>query len=344
MCAGEEPLKKDLPLTTDAKDPNGSLISGLKARREIPRAMAFRELALITSRFDERRKTLYQDLDRRGGSTWSQVSTLCLAQIQSVVKSIQAYQHPSGPAPAAAQQAPQAQSLPKLSRPLQQDNILSAAPRTNGTLDAIASGLGAVAKSYGQSPVGSVAPKAQKMLEYGTDKVLSKGQQQQLNTSGLMNRANEYFVQFIRSPVGSPFRQSFRRRINAIVFGQPFSRASNIINAAQSLCGLIVCSLKEDNLGQVQKDVPNIIRILVSTIQSVQNLVQTLPPHWTDVDFDQKRQVQEVDELLTTLRDGLEQILVSFGEYADALGLSRAELRIAKEVVNKRPEMEITKK
>jgi len=343
ISASEEPLKNGQPLTSDAKDPNGSLISGLKAKREIPKAMAFRELALITAKFEERRKTLFQDLDRRGGSTWSQVSSLCLTEIQAITKSIQTYEQPS--VPTAIQQAP-VQTLPKMSRPLQQENILSPAPKANGTLDLIANGLGAVAKSYGQSPVagnvaGNVVPKAQKMLEYGSDKVLTKEQKQQLDTSGLMKQADEYFVQLIRSPLGVPFRQTFRRKINAIVFGQPFSHAGNIINAIQSLCRLTCASLREDSMGQVQKDVSSIIRVLVSTIQTVQGLVDTLPPHWTDVDFDQKRRVKEVDELLDTLKDGLEQVLVSFGEYADALGLGRAEMRAAKAVLNKKPEMEI---
>lgn len=33
----QEPLKLDKPLTDDSKDPNGSLLIGLKARKEIPR-------------------------------------------------------------------------------------------------------------------------------------------------------------------------------------------------------------------------------------------------------------------------------------------------------------------
>lgn len=33
----QEPLKKGMPLTSDSKDPNGSLLAGLKAKKEIPR-------------------------------------------------------------------------------------------------------------------------------------------------------------------------------------------------------------------------------------------------------------------------------------------------------------------
>lgn len=34
---GQEPLKLDKPLTDDSKDPNGSLLVGLRAKKEIPR-------------------------------------------------------------------------------------------------------------------------------------------------------------------------------------------------------------------------------------------------------------------------------------------------------------------
>jgi nucleoporin NDC1 len=33
----KEPLKKDLPITNDSKDPNGSLLIGLKSKKEIPK-------------------------------------------------------------------------------------------------------------------------------------------------------------------------------------------------------------------------------------------------------------------------------------------------------------------
>lgn len=344
LYASEQPLKKGVPLTTDSKDANGSLIAGLKAKKELTRSMAFWELAVITDRFDERRKTFYQDFDRKGGSTWAQVSTLCMVEIQSVVESIRAYQKPAAPAASTLPPA-QPQTLPRMSQPLKEDNILNAAPRPNGAVEAIEAGIGAVAKSLGQSPSASPAStRARKMLEHGTDKVLSKEQQQQLSGPGLMQQANGYVLQFIQSPAGIVFRQSFARRVNAIVFGTPYSRVRTVQHAIHALCKLTVSSLREDNLGQVQKDVSTIIRVLVSTTQTLQNLLQTLPPHWTDVEFDGKRQVKEVDELLRTLRCGLEQVLFSFGEYADALGLSRSELRAAKEALNKRLEMEVSKK
>jgi nucleoporin NDC1 len=38
---GQEPLKNGKPITDDSKDPNGSLINGLKAKKEVPRVRLF---------------------------------------------------------------------------------------------------------------------------------------------------------------------------------------------------------------------------------------------------------------------------------------------------------------
>lgn len=339
--ASEEPLKKGQPLTTDSKDPNGSLIAGLKAKKELPRAMAFWELSLITERFEERRKTIYQDSDRPNGSTWFHISGQCLAEINNINDAIRRTLQP--PAPQAVQQEQQPQPKQRIVQPLREKNVFNAPPRPSSARDAITNGVGSVAKSIGSSPgQNPMSRNAQKMIDYGANKILTPEQQQNLNKTGLAQRINQYVMRFLRSPLGVLFRRPFRRRVNAIVFGTPYSQASNLHHAIRSLSKLVVSSLREDNIGEVQKDVRQIIQVFTTTIQNIQALVQALPPHWTDVDFN-KREVPEVDELVAELRNGLEQIVISFGEYADALGLSRTELRAAKEAVNRKPEMEVAK-
>ena len=43
----QEPLKMDRPLTADSRDPNGSLLTGLKAKKEVPRVLALFPLRCI---------------------------------------------------------------------------------------------------------------------------------------------------------------------------------------------------------------------------------------------------------------------------------------------------------
>lgn len=342
IYTAQEPLKKGQPLTTDSLDPNGSLIAGLKAKKEIPKSVAFWELNIITARFPERRATLYADMGRRGGSTWSQISNICLAEIQSVSQRIQDRQRPLDAA--SKQASPQKiQSLPKISQPLKNGDIFGASPPATTGLEIVQNSVGAMAKHYGSSPGQSpVGAKAQKMLEYGSSSLL--GEEKRLSRKNLSTQANGYVGQALRSPLGMAFRRTFRRQVNAVVFGVPYSNSSRIINAVQSICNLVVYSLKEDRLGLVQKDIATVVRTLVTTIKDVQKLLQTLPPHWTDIEFDNKRQSREVNELLVAMRTGLEQILLTFGEYADQLGLTRTEVRVAKQLAGSGPEMEEAKR
>ncbi|KAI5249997.1 hypothetical protein E4T42_05103 [Aureobasidium subglaciale] len=344
IYTAQEPVKKDKPLTADSKDPNGSLIAGLKAKKEIPKTMAFWELAMITQKFDARRKTLFGELDRKGGSTWSQVSGICLVEIQSVIQRIQDSQGAVAHTP---EQPPKPlQTLPKISsRPVKEDAIFRApAPPSTG-LQAFENSVGLVARSYGQShgATNPISPRAQKLLGYGADRILTKEQQEQLGRAGMVNNANGLISWFIGTPLGMPFRQPFARRVNAVVFGVPFSTGAILTNAVRAICGLAVSSLKEDNLGQVQKDISTIVRTLIITTQQIQLFVQNLPPHWTDRYFNGNRQVAEVEELLAVLRDGLHEIVVTFGEYAGNLGLSKSEMMIARDLAGRGPEMESVK-
>jgi nucleoporin NDC1 len=111
----------------------------------------------------------------------------------------------------------------------------------------------------------------------------------------------------------------------------------NIVHAIRSLTALVLASLKEDDYGQAAKDVPAIIRVYTATIGEIQRFLTVLEPSWTDVEFDAKksRQVREIVDVVQELMNGLEQMLLAFGEYAGSLGLTKREVREAKEAVGK---------
>ncbi|KAI9676750.1 MAG: hypothetical protein M1829_002845 [Trizodia sp. TS-e1964] len=64
-----EPLKKHKPLTYDSKDPNGSLLTGLRAKKQFTRVFAFWELASIAQNFPKRRISIFKELDRKAPPT-----------------------------------------------------------------------------------------------------------------------------------------------------------------------------------------------------------------------------------------------------------------------------------
>lgn len=358
ITVSQVPLKKGQPLTSEVKDaagvilsksrdPNGSLIRGLKAKKSIPRSFAFWELELITSRFDTRRKTIFTEVDRAGGSTWAQISSLCLAELQSVSFRIKTAQE--GISTAQTQQAAAAQQqasagvmpppqhpprgLPKIaSRHVQND--AEVVQRRAGPIDTIHA-IGNMAKAIGQSPEkeNPVVKYSSQAITSAWEKVGSELKQQ------LPTRDQSYLGRLLRSPVGEPFRQPFARRLRSVVLGVPHSAGVNVLHAAAALVRLVVSSLQEDAYGLVAKDVPAIIRVFTATVTDVRGAVEGMQRHWSDVAFRPEQRdlagneaLREIRNVEEGLRRGLEEVLLAFGEYAVGLGLSPEELREARRV------------
>lgn len=359
VYVAQPPLKKDNPLTSEIKDnagsyitksqdPNGSLLNGLKSKKEIPKTFAFWELSLISTQSDTRRKTIFSEVDRKTGSTWSQISTACLSEIEDIRSRIRASQEPAeGRAKLAAEELARKQQEHLIGHPKTEPmGLPSIANRgvQEGEVFAkqsssFAQNVGGFAKSIGQSPNAQnpLAPRARRALEWSTDKVLSKEQQAQFSKQGLGKETNGYALRFLQTPIGEPFRKTFARLANAVIFGVPRSNLVNIVHAVRSLSALVLASLKEDDYGQAAKDVPAIIRTYTAAIADMQKFLIILEPSWTDVEFNasKSRQVREVADVIQELRNGLEQMLLAFGEYASSLGLSKREVREAKEAVGK---------
>lgn len=269
----------------------------------------------------------------------------CVAVIQGINIRIADYQSPPSTAPQqSTQQQNQVQSLPRLSAPLRQDQITLNPLPPSTSRERIQSNIGTVAKSLGQapsspsskSPLSPLSPRAKQYLGTARNKLLTQGQQEAISPASLKSQFNDYLMQFLRSPVGLPFRQTFQRRLCAVVLGTPYSELNVIVDAIDSLTSLAVASLEEDNFGKVQKDIPGLIRTLVNTTTRLESFVTGFAVHWTDVNFHvmngEGRKVDDVERVLHSLRTGLRRMVAAFGGYAVELGLGPAEMRIASEV------------
>lgn len=275
---------------------------------------------------------------------------VCLRNISILQSRIYTFLNPPEPtnssSPANQQQTAKVESLPRISTPLRRDNIFSNAPAPATSLEKIESNVGNLAKSYGQSPAPGTlklpySPQAtsllsssgQKLLSSPAKKILTPGQQERLASSGLRGIFDEYMMNFLRSPFGQPFRQTFSRRISTILLGSPHSTTYGTLAAIKSLTTLAVASLNEDPYGRVSKDVPTIIQTYTSTVQSVEAFCKNLPPHWTDVDFEEaEREVDDVNAVIACLKNGLRTLVQEFGPYAGELGIGETEVRNAKKV------------
>ena len=283
---------------------------------------------------------IFSELDRAGGSTWTQIATVCLKVIGDINIRVSNVEKSTSPSTSPDHLGNGIATLPRLSGPLKDENILSNPALMRNTSAMLASSIGSFAKNAGQSPnaktpLSSLSPQAKKYFNAARNKMLTPEQQKLISSDNAKSSINTYLVQILHSPVGIPFRQTFGRRLCTKVLGTPYSELSVVLNAVDSLTGLAVSSLQEDKYGMVSKDVPQIINQYVITINTINSFSSALVPHWTDVTFDAKagqgRRSKEVDVLVERLRLGLAELLTIFSDHFVSLGLSRIELKRARQ-------------
>ncbi|KAK8108286.1 uncharacterized protein PG998_010299 [Apiospora kogelbergensis] len=307
----KEPLKNGQPLTAESKDPNGSLLNGLKAKKPRNQAFAMWELALIARDFDARRKGIFEDIDRKDGPMWSQLYVICLDTIKQIEKRIDEFGKPPGSACRRRKDAP--------------------APKT--FRDSVGTYVGKKMRSPGKKPA-DIGPLAKQTVTELRDSLLTKEQQQYANPNGIAAMWTNIFLWLLQYPIGWPFKQLFSRRLSAAVLGEPHGEVSIYVNAAFTLSQLAVASLSEDNYGNVHRDVPAIIRTLTTVIKKLEIFRDNLAIHWTDLEA--RRHSGPVEELLEAFKDALDKVVSAFEQYSTDLRLSRTDLRLAKEAAAKK--------
>ncbi|KAL8697412.1 MAG: hypothetical protein Q9224_002332, partial [Gallowayella concinna] len=253
IYVAQEPLKRGQPISQDSRDPNGSLINGLQSKKSLVKTFAFWELAQISRNFPARRVLIFKDIDRLGGPTWSQISTECLKAIQTVNSRISEYGQPSSQQQAMSQ--PQnVQSLPRIGPPLREEPVFMNPPPPSTRREMVENKVGTFAKSIGNNPVSNydspITPRTQQYLEAARNKLLTADQQQAISPAHVQSQFNVYLTRFLKSWLGQPFRQTFARRIQSIIFGHPFSELGLIVDAVDSLTNLAAASVKEDDYGK----------------------------------------------------------------------------------------------
>lgn len=358
---GKEPLKRGQPLTTEAKDPNGSLLSGLKAKKEVVKTFALWELSLISQRVPDRRKAIFNEIDREGGSTWSQVLACTTNVIKAINTRIEESKNPAPvtkPLPQAERSEPILQTLPRLSEPIKDDHIFTTAPKATSRQDKFGDAFSSAAKSIGQSEDWTPTARARvrDVFDRASSAMLSPEQKQKYlasaqkfklltggpSTTHKPEDMNPILAQILRSPIGQPFRQTYAQRLSAIVLGTPESSLSLIVDAVESLTRLLVASLAEDPYGKAQADVPLAVRLLTQTTLTLDAFAHQggLHAHWTDINFPPSsdpqaqavaRLVPDVEIVLATLRGGLKDLLTAFRPYLRDIGIAGKDLRLAKE-------------
>lgn len=296
---------------------------------------AFWELAVISQRFEDRRQTIYKEIER---PTFKEVLNACLTEITAVKERIEAVSAPPPPPPPTEQQLAQQRlqigyaNKPLIADPLKDDDIFAPVDAPAGRAAKNFRRAKDFAKSHGKSP--GPHPFAPLMREE-LPRLLE-------NTSKKLPPPTAFhaaFQAFLLSPFGSPFRQTFSRCAAAVALGAPNSCANNIVNAVTALTQLALRSIKEDVYGIVNRDVVVIIRTFAAVLASVDAFVKTgLDVHWTDVMFDERTgkrygKLGEVGEVAKALKTGLKEVLGVFEMYLRGMEMSEKEVREVKELL-----------
>jgi nucleoporin NDC1 len=326
----QAPLKRDIPITNESKDPNGSLLNGLKSKKETVHAISLWELALITERFPERRKTIYGELERKKAPTAKQVTDICLAEIRLLLERIGAALDPKyTPQVDAAPPAPTSVSLvPRISQDIKDGAITGPGQAPSTRMEKFGAFAADIAKMH-SSPQNAQNAYAREYLKKGQEKLAQGAKEAEVYSSNWWGR-------FLVSHFGSPFRKSLRRTAAIIITGAPYSRISPLCNAITTLTNLTIFSIKEDEFGRFQNFVPDIVRMFATAIKKIDEYVATLQ-------MGEDTKLEEVDLVRECLREGLERILRTFGEFLGGLGMSSADVREAKRCAANGPEMAVAR-
>ena len=351
----QKPVKRGKPLTSDAKDPNGSLLNGLKTSKDVPKSFAFWELNVISQQCPDRRKAIFNDIDREGGAAWSQILGASVELIEAVSRRIdetKQKQQRKKQSKVAQKSEPEIHSLPRLAEPPKNEGIFAAPPKAHSRREKFEDAVSKTAKSYGQSadwtPVARA--RARDVLDRASSAILSpEGKRKLINYSSnelkLLSGSetiHPLIARVLRSPVGEPFRQYYTQRLSSIVFGGPYSTLCPLVDSIESVTSLLIASTSEDVFGKVCADVSKVLRLYTGTITSVSSFANGgLDVHWSDVIFPPSsqpeaqaaaRRVEDIDLLLDVLRSSLGRLVTAFGRYARDFGISDKELHQAQKV------------
>ncbi|KAH9876061.1 hypothetical protein J1614_003940 [Plenodomus biglobosus] len=343
LYIAQEPLKNDKPITDDSKDPNGTLLNGLKSKKDAVKAIAFWELALITASFPARRSTIYSETNRKKGETFQQVTSICLSELKLLIERLHVGLDPKyTPAPSTATQPTAPVNLvPRISQPLRTDKTVTALPpKPTSKWDHVEAATSGIAKNYSSSGNAQQA--------YGRDalnKGMEKAKEGKQQAETLMSATHGWLVS---SPIGKIFHQSLPRTMSMVVLGAPYSRISMLCNAITALTNLATYSISQDALGRYQKCIPEIVRVFTQALGLLDSYVEGVQVDGSDKaslskNGEEQRKVESVEQVRDCLRKGLRGVLESFEGYLSGLGMSGLEIGEAKKAVGQREMIETGK-
>lgn len=313
----QEPTRMGLPLSASSKDPNGTLLTGLKAKRDVVKTFAFWELAIIAQKHKDRRQAIFEDIERPTGPIWPQMLQCGLKVLQDIDLRI------NGPPPIAAVADPQKQikALPSIVPQLPSQSI--AAKKSKPTI-----GEMIVSETVGQIGTSKNAwrPPVEQTTQAVESMILDYVKPSRAESSTLKGAITQWLGSLLPSTASSLFTTSNSAKIKATVLGSPAGNAALIVDVVESITKMLVASLSEDTYGKATPTVPETVRTFTKTLTSIESFVEANKAGT-------KGGIEEVEIIVERLKAGLRELLAAFQLYLVDVGLGIAELNQAKKAV-----------
>lgn len=324
----QQPTKNGLPLSASSKDPNGTLLNGLRAKRDVVKTFAFWELVIIAQKHKDRRRAIFEDIERPSGPMWSQMVEAGLKVLREIDLRIAG----PPPTPQQATQAEAVKSLPHIVPEAHTQSIFQKQPKATMSEALVSSPLRQLGSSKRpwHPPVEQTAKAMEtRLLEYAKP----PGSRQTQSASLL----DQWATSLQKSPVGWFFASTNAAKINVAVLGSPFGNAAIIVDVIDSITKMQVASLAEDTYGKATPTVPETVRTFTRTLTLIEDLIfqnSQAPVHG----------IEEVNIIAGRLRSSLKELLSAFQLYLIDQGLGIVDLNQAKKAIEPPKSVQVQEK
>lgn len=305
----QEPTKVGLPLSASSKDPNGTLLMGLKAKG-IVKTFAFWELTIIAQKHKDRRQAIFEDIERPTGPMWPQMLQSGLKVLQDIELRIIG----PPPKPAVAGQQQQIKTMPSIVPQLSDQSATPAKPKPTLRQMIVEETIGQVVSD--KNPWRPPVEQTTKAVE-----------------SVFLGYFSPPFKSFIvktltslPSSATSLFITSNSAKINATVLGSPTGNEALIVDVIESITKMLLASLSEDTYGKATPTVSETVRTFTKTLTSIESFVEVNK-------VGTNGRIEEVEIIVERLRAGLRELLAAFQIYLLDVGLGIADLNQAKKAI-----------
>lgn len=322
------PIKVNKPLSAYSKDPNGTLLNGLTAKRDLVKTFAFWELDIISREpSSERRKDIFSDFERLNQPP---LFTSMLNAALAVVQSIQTRINELDP-----EAVPSAPTTNVHGGPLPEDPNIHRLPRL------LPATVSAKAPIFQTLPLNST-DRMDRLGQYISHEAKTIGSSAN-PWSPPLDRTKQLAIEYAQpaigeararaqaaqqSPLGKYLLTHPTRLIQSAVLGTPTANTALVVHTLSAMTGFLVKSLDEDLYGKAVAGVPETIITLTKTVNTIERFVKkytggTLNQH-------EATELEEVVVVHQSLKICLKEIMASFQHFLVDVGLSIRDFNEAK--------------